>query len=322
MWAYIIRRLLLTIPTVLGVVLLTFVLFSLVAKDPARAYAGKQATEATLKSIRHEMGIDKPRFLNVPEAHERGVVYLFDSQFFDLLRFKFYKSMRYEQSVWQLIATKGPVSLAIQLPAFFISLALELVIALFAAAKRGTGADYSVTALAVVTMSVPVLSLYIGAQWLFGAKLAAFPIAGWVPGFYAIQFAALPILCTVFAQWGAGARLYRTVVLDEVSADYVRTASAKGVSKPEVYLTHVLRNVMIPVITNTVTTLPFLLFGALILERLFQIPGLGGLLVDAIFSSDRSPVMGITYVTAIAYCLAVLLSDILYTLADPRVSLK
>lgn len=320
MWAYIVRRLLLTIPTVLGILLLTFVLFGLVSKDPARAYAGKQASEATLKAIRHKMGLDKPKFFDLRGAREKGPWHLFDTQFFDLARFKFHDSMRYEQSVWNLLATKGPVSLAIQLPAFLISLGLELVIALYVAANRGRSIDFAITALAVLTMSVPTLSIYLVAQWFFGARLRIFPVAGWEPGFYAIQFAALPILVTIFASVGSGVRFYRTVVLDEVNAEYVRTARAKGVSKPEVYLTHVMRNVMIPVITTTVTQLPFLLFGALILEQLFQIPGLGGLLVQSIFNQDRSVVLAITYITSITYCIMLVISDILYTVADPRVS--
>src|SRR3954463_15975572 len=111
MWAYIVRRILLTVPTVLGIVLLTFVLFSLVSKDPARAYAGKQASPQTLAAIRAKMGLDKPRFINSEAAKQRGVAGYFDSQFFDLLFFKFPQSMRYEDSVWHLVAAKAPVSL-------------------------------------------------------------------------------------------------------------------------------------------------------------------------------------------------------------------
>src|SRR6266550_1027971 len=250
MWSYIARRILLTIPTVLGIVLLTFILFSLVSKDPARAYAGKQASETTLRAIEHKMGLDKPKHV----------------QFFDLLFFRFPQSMRYEDSVWHLLKTTAPVSLAIQIPAFLILLGLELA-----------------TALSV---------------------------------------AALPILCVVFSQLGWGARFYRTVVLDELNSDYVRTARAKGLPQREVMLTHVLRNVMIPVVTNTIAALPFLILGALVLEHLFQIPVMGELIVQSIFNQDRSVVMGIVYLTSIAYCIALLVNDILYAIVDPRISLK
>src|SRR5204863_5904730 len=136
-------------------------------------------------------------------------------------------------------------------------------------------------------MSLPVHSISLGAQWLFCADLRWFPVAGWEPGIYAVQFIALPVLVTILSQLGWAARFYRTVVLDEINSDYVRTARAKGVIGREVLLTHVLRNVMIPVVTQTVTALPLLLFGALILEQLFQIPGLGGLLVQSIFNGDH-----------------------------------
>ncbi len=425
MWAYIVRRILLTIPTVLGIVVLTFVLFGLVATDPARAYAGKNPSAATLRAIRARMGLDKPKWVNLgptvqsikvnskglrvetdvrhgleegglvsisgltpgyldgnykvtaidaptiffvappakfklpaatttptteattspsgigaapeddasellknpggrvrPVGLGKKIAAFFDSQFFDLLFFRFPKSMRFEESVWKLIAVKGPVSLTVQLPAFLITVALQLVVALYVAASRGKAIDYVVTVLTVVTLSVPAISVYLLLQWWLGARLEVFPLAGWKPGIYALQFAALPILATVMVTIGGGARFYRTVALDEINSDYIRTARAKGAPKRRVLLTHVLRNIMIPVITNTVTVLPFLVFGALILEQIFQIPGLGNLLVQAIFNQDRSIVMGVTYIISITYCVALLVNDILYTLVDPRVALK
>jgi peptide/nickel transport system permease protein len=322
MWIYIVRRILLTIPTVLGIVLLTFLLFSLVSKDPARAYAGKQASPQTLEAIRAKMGLNKPKFFNIAAVRQRGASAFFDSQFFDLLFFRFPQSMRYEDSVWHLLKTKGPVSLAIQIPAFLVLLGLELVIALYVANRRGQFADVLVTTISTLGMSIPALSIYLAAQWFFAAQLRIFPVAGWESGFYAIHFAALPILCVIFSQLGWGARFYRTVVLDELNLDYVRTARAKGLPQREVLLTHVLRNVMIPMVTNTIAALPFLLLGALVLEHLFQIPGMGELIYQAIFNQDRSVVMGIVYLTSIAYCLALLVSDILYAVVDPRISLK
>lgn len=322
MWAYIVRRILLTIPTILGIVFLTFVLFSLVAKDPARAYAGKQANETTLRALRAKMGLDKPKFLNVPAMRERGAAAVFDSQFFDLVFFRFHESMRYEESIWKLVAMKAPVSLMIQLPALFVSLGLEVLIAMYAAMRRGRAADHILTAITVFMMSFPAICVYILLQGFLGGRLRIFPVAGWESGFYAIRFAGLPMLCAVIVNLGAGARFYRTVVLDEINADYIRTARAKGVAGREVMLTHVLRNVMIPIITRTVADLPVLLFSSLILEQLFQIPGIGGLLVQSIFNQDRSVVMALTYLMSIAYCIGLLLSDILYAVADPRVSLK
>ena len=323
MWSYILRRILLTIPTVLGIVLLTFILFSLVSKNPARAYAGKQASAQTLAAIEHKMGLDKPPFFNWKKARaNRSFTAIFDSQFFDLLFFRFNQSMRYEESVWQLLINKAPVSLAIQIPAFLVLLGLELVIALYIANRRGQFSDLLVTTISILGMSIPALSIYLAAQWFFGAKLKIFPVAGWESGFYAIHFAALPILCIIFSQLGWGARFYRTVVLDELNLDYVRTARAKGVAQREVMLTHILRNVLIPVVTNSIAYLPFLVTGALVLEHQFQIPGMGELIVQSIANQDRSVVMGLVYLISIAYCLALLVSDILYAVVDPRISLK
>ncbi|HEX3356773.1 MAG TPA: ABC transporter permease [Tepidisphaeraceae bacterium] len=321
MLAYIIRRTLWTIPIVLGVVLLTFTLFTLVAKDPARMYAGRRATPEVLESIRHKMGLDKPIWINVQAAHESGFKGLFDSQFFDILFFRFAKSMRYDEGVGTLFWRKAPVSFAIQLPVFIIELGCQLVLALLVASYRGRWPDYVTTFVAVLGMSVPPLSIYLGAQWLLAAHWKIFPVAGWDVGFYAVQFAALPILVSVVGGIGGGTRFYRTVVLEEINADYVRTARSKGVASREVLFTHVLRNVMIPVLTNTVTALPLLLLGAVILERLFQIPGVGNLLVDSVFNNDRPVIMATTYMLSIAYCLALLLTDICYTLVDPRVTL-
>lgn len=307
MAAYLVRKLLLTIPTILGIVLITFLLFRVVARDPARAYAGKEKSEAQLQAIRHEMWLDKPVW----------------KQFLLTTVFQFPHSMRYKESVWTLIARKAPVSLAIQVPVFFIALGLQLVLALFTASRRGQVPDYLVTFFTVLGMSVPPLSIYIASQWLFGGYLRWFPVAGWSTGFfYAIHFAALPIVVSVMMDIGWGTRFYRTTVLEEISNDYVRTARAKGVQGREVLLTHVLRNVMIPVVTNTVVALPFLITGALLLERLFQIPGMGGMLVDAIHTQDEPVVMAIVYTTAVAYCLMLVMTDVLYAWVDPRVALK
>jgi peptide/nickel transport system permease protein len=341
MLAYIVRKLLLTIPIVLGIVFITFLLFGVVARDPARAQAGKFKSEQQLEAIRHLLGTDKPKWVDptgaaaawraegqtgtpAPLGHRLGAATarFFDTQFFDVLLFRFPLSTRYQESVWTLMARKGPVSLAVQLPIFIIELGIQLAIALYTASRRGKGVDYAITFLSVLGMSVPALSLYLGVQWMLGDWLHLFPVAGWNQGFfYALHFAALPIIASIIAGVGGGARFYRTVVLEEINTDYVRTARAKGVGGGEILVTHVFRNVLIPVVTNTIIVLPFLLTGALILESLFQIPGMGGLLVEAIHTQDRPVVMSFVYVTALAYCLMLVVTDVVYTMVDPRVRL-
>ena len=322
MWGYVARRVLWTIPILLGVMLITFSLFSLLATDPARQYAGKFATPEVLQAVRAKMGLDKPRWIDATALREGRVGDAFNSQFFDVMLFRFPESMRWEMPLWELIKRKAPASMTVQVPAFIVTIGLELAIALYVAFQRGKVPDRLVTFLCVLGMSVPALSIYIVAQWLFGQRLEWFPVAGWEKGIHAIRFAALPIVLMIVLNLGAGVRFYRTVMLEEVNADYVRTARAKGVSQRDIMFTHVLRNAMIPIITNTVTALPSLVLGALLLERIFQIPGLGNLMVEAIGNNDRSVVMAMTYVLSIIYCVLLLVSDLCYALADPRVRLR
>jgi peptide/nickel transport system permease protein len=297
----------LSIPILLGIVAITFLLFVIGAPDPALVYAGKHKSAAQLQAIRHELGTDVPKW----------------RQFVNILTFRFAKSSRYQESVWQLFVRKAPVSLAIQAPAFFIELGLQLAIALLVASKRATLLDYGVTFLAVIGLSAPAISFYLTVQWIFGGWLQWFPVAGWSSGFfYALHFAALPILATVFVNLGGGVRFYRTVVLEEINSDYVRTARSKGVNQREILFTHVLGNVMIPVLTNTVAALPLLFVGSLILEPLFQIPGFGNLLVVGIHTQDQPVVMFITYITSLIYLVMLIVTDILYTVVDPRVTLR
>jgi peptide/nickel transport system permease protein len=307
MWAYVVRKVLLSIPILIGIVALTFLLSCVIAPDPAVVYAGKFKSAEQLQAIRHQLGTDVPKW----------------REFVNILTFQFAHSFRYQESVWGLLARKAPVSLAIQVPAFFIELGLQLALALLIASRRGTLLDYGLTVTAVLGMSVPIISLYLAAQWVFGGWLKWFPVAGWSQGFfYALHFAALPIIVSIIGGVGGGVRFYRTIVLEEINADYVRTARAKGVAGREVLFTHVFGNVLIPVLTNTVVVLPLLFTGSLILEQLFQIPGFGALLVDSIHAQDQPVVMFIVYVTSLIYLVMLIVTDILYTLVDPRVTLK
>ena len=325
MLTYLIRKFLLTISIVFGVMLLTFMLFNVAAKDPVRAFGGKHMKEADRIRLTHELGLDKPRFaLNFSEYHETHKLQsLLDTQFFNILSFHFPKSQRQQETVWTLFARKAPISFAVQAPAFVIGLGLQMVIAMLVAARRNSVFDYGMTLFAVLMMSVPSLSIYLGAQWFFGVHLKWFPIAGWAPGIIlAIHFAALPILVSVFGGIGGGVRFYRTVALEEINADYIRTARSKGVGEADVLLVHVFRNLLIPVVTNTIVALPGLLTGALVLERMFQIPGFGGLTADAIASQDSPVVMAVVYVSSITFAITLFLTDICYTLVDPRVTLR
>ena len=293
-----------------------------VSKEQTYVAPSATAAEALAKKDR----VSPETITSIGNIHNRNILQRlgsgFDSQFFDVLLFRFPNSMRYDEPLWDIVKRKAPASMAIQIPAFIIVLGIQLSLALFTAVKRGRWQDYTITVTAVLLMSVPGLSVYLFAQWALGKELALFPVAGWEDGLLMLKFAALPIFISVLLGIGGGTRFYRTVVLDEIYSDYVRTARAKGVPQREVLFTHVLKNVMIPVITNTVTALPGLITGALLLESIFQIPGLGNLMVEALNNNDRPVIMAMTYVLSIVYCVLILVSDILYTVVNPQVSLK
>ena len=322
MWAYILRRILWTVPILFGIVLITFVLFTFVAPDPARLRVGKDATPEKLRAERKKMGLDKPIWFNFPALRTGSKQDFFDTQFFDVVTLRLPDSDHYKKPVWELIGAKGPVSLAVQGPVFFISIGLQLILSLLCAQWRNRWPDRVITLVAVLGMCIPYLSIIVLLQWLLGFKLGLFPVAGWSPWPQMLYFVTLPVIVGVVADLGNGTRFYRTVMLEEVYNDYVRTARAKGVRQSQVLLTHVLRNALIPVITNTVTHLPYLILGSLLLERLFQIPGLGYIMVEAIFNQDRPVVLGLTFFFSVTYCLLLLVTDILYTLVDPRVKLE
>ncbi len=321
MWAYIVRRIFWTIPIVFGILLITFLLFRVVTPDPAYTQLGKHKTQAQLIKLREEMGLNKPRWFNVDALKKGDVRGGFNSQFFDILLWRFPDSQHYHESLGTIFARKAPASAAIMFPIFFIELGIQLVLAIVCAFNRGRWPDTLITFLAIFGLCIPGLSLIILAQAFFGFMTGLFPVAGWDTGIRVWHFAALPILVGVISGLGGAVRFYRTVFVEEVYTDYVRTARAKGVSNREILFTHVLKNAMIPVITQTITSLPFLILGSLLLERMFQVPGLGNLLVEALGNSDQPILIGMTYGISVVYCLMLLVNDICYTLVDPRVRL-
>ncbi len=243
---------------------------------------------------------------------------IWDAQFFRIARFSFADSMQYEESIWSLIARKAPITLSITLPMFFIGLAAELSLALFAASRRGRPTDTMITVLAVFAMSVPFLSAIVFGQWI-AAETGLFPVSGWEPGLTGIKYLAFPVLIGIIAGLGSAVRFYRAVLLEEMHRDYIRTARAKGVGEGNVLFIHVLRNAGIPIITRLSVIIPFLITGSLLIERLFEIPGLGDLMLSGITARDFWIVMPLTYLLAVVYSLAVLATDIAYAVIDPRV---
>jgi len=250
MSAYIIRRLLHAIPIIFGVMLITFLLFNVVGGDPTVEMAGKLANAEQLAQIRHEYGFDRPLIVNIEAMKTHGVSALFDSQLFRHLKqcatFDFGKSFRERRAISEIILNGAGPSLSLTIPMFVISLMTSIAIALFVASVRGSWLDRTLVVLCVVGMSVPYLSYIMFGQWFFAYKLGWFPILGYPshPGASLLDYArdlSLPVLIGVASGLGGSVRFYRTVMLDEIHSDYVRTARAKGASMPRVLFKHVLK---------------------------------------------------------------------------------
>jgi len=323
---YILRRLLYILPILFGVMVITFLLFRVVGGDISTEIAGKNALPETIAEIKHEYGWDKPLFVNVAEYKDRGVPGLFNSQFFDHLwnsaTLDFGKSIRYKRSISDIVLEGAVPSLSITMPMFFIGLIASLSISLIVAYVRGTWLDRTLVIVCVLGMSMPYLSYILFAQYFFAYKLSWFPVFGYEEGWRKISYVALPILIGVISGLGASVRFYRTVILDEIHADYVRTARAKGASTTRVLFKHVLKNAMIPVLTQVVLAIPFLFLGSLLLERFFGIPGLGYLTVEAINARDYPIINAMTFIGALLYLLGLIATDLCYALVDPRVELR
>ena len=318
MAAYIFRRLISVVPISLGVLFVTFLLFRVIGGNPAYRIAGKNATPEKIAQITHDRGYDQPYFLNFKDFPQK----LFQAQFprlvRSILRGDFGESITNKMRVSELLRAGLLPSLCVTTPLFLLDLCLAVGVALLAAYYRGTWIDRSLVVGAVMAMSVSEIVYIMIAQYWLASEWRLFPV--W--GFEGPQYVVLPVLIGVVAGVGGGVRFYRTVMLDEIYQDYVRTARAKGVSPPRVLFHHVLRNALIPILTNVIVALPFLYTGALLLESFFGIPGLGRLLVTSISNGDEDIIFAETFIGAVLFVLANTATDIAYTWADPRIRLK
>jgi len=312
MTTYIIRRFFYMIPIIFGVLLLTFILFTVVGGDISLEIAGKNATPETIEEIRQEYGLNKPLFFSL------------DSQFIDhfksALMFDFGRARDREPVIDKIKRGMWP-SLALTVPMFFGVLLISVSLSLVVAFVRGSAWDVFAVIVCVIGMSVPYLSFIIFGQYFLAYKLGFFPVF-FSPDLSMPQYVILPILIGIITGLGGNVRFYRTVMLDEMRSDYVRTAFAKGVSTRGVLFKHVLKNAMIPIITRVVLAIPFLFLGSLLLERFFGIPGLGYLMIEAIGSRDYFVINAMTFISAILFVIFNLLTDICYALVDPRISLE
>ena len=325
MFAYIVRRALYALPILLGVNLLTFALFFVVntPDDMARMQLGaKRVTPDAIERWKVERGYDKPRFIN---DSAKGLGRFTETIFFDksLRMFAFeFGSADDGRDIAEEIRTRMVPSLAIALPTFMLGLYVTVSFALLLVFFRQTVLDFSGVVLCVAMMSVSSLFYIIGGQWLIAKVWQLVPISGYAASLEGARFLVLPVIISVVAGIGANTRWYRTIFLEEISRDYVRTARAKGLSELGVLFRHVLKNAMIPVLTGVVVVIPLLFMGSLLVESFFGIPGLGSYTIDAINAQDFSVVGAMFFIGSLLYIAGLLLTDISYTLVDPRVRLE
>ncbi len=321
MGAYVVRRLIQAVFTVMGVMVLTFLLFNLVAGDIASQYVSRKQGEQAKMDWKKKYGLDKPAIVNREAGVRVWTGEFYDTQFWkhmsDCVTFRGY-SYRYEQTrLIDIIKARAKYSLALTVPAMALGWLFALVISSIVAYYRGTWIDRVGVFVTVLGMCVPYLAYMILGQWLM---FKVSPKHAW--GLIDPINIYVPVTIAVVASIGGSVRFYRTIFLDEMNRDYVRTARAKGVPLPSVLFKHVLRNCMLPVLTSLVMSIPFLIMGSLLLESFFGINGLGDLLISSINDRDVPIITGLTFLTAVIYVIAMLITDVLYAVFDPRIRLK
>jgi peptide/nickel transport system permease protein len=326
MFAYIVRRLLYAIPILVGVNLLTFLLFFIVntPDDMARMQLGaKRVTPEAIEKWKAERGYDLPLLWNSNEASpfKKASKTIFAQKSVKLFVFDFGYSEDKRDIAGEIQERMWP-SLALAVPVFLVGLAVCISFALLMAFFRATYLDFWGVVLCVAMMSVSTLFYIIGGQYLVSKTLHLVPISGYAGGIDAIRFLILPVLIGVIAGIGSSSRWYRTLFLEEMGRDYVRTARAKGLAESAVLFRHVLKNAMIPILTGAVVVIPLLFLGSLLSESFFGIPGLGSYTIDAIQAQDFAVVRSMVFLGSVFYIAGLILTDISYTLVDPRIRLE
>ena len=325
MFAYIVRRIAYAIPILIGINLLTFALFFVVNSpdDMARMHLGmKRVTPDAIEKWKAEHGYDRPVLYNQAAS---GIDRVTDTIFFEksvrLFAFDFGHaddgrdiSHDIKQRMWP--------SLAIAIPVLLIGLLVNITFAMLMAFFRGTYLDVSGVVLCVMLMSISALFYIIGGQFLLGKLFRLVPISGYASGIDAVRFLVLPVVIGAVSGIGSGSRWYRTFFLEESGKDFIRTARAKGLGESRVMFVHILRNALVPIVTGIVVVLPLLFMGSLLLESFFAVPGLGSYTIDAISMQDFAIVRAMVFLGSVLYIIGLILTDITYTIVDPRVRLS
>ena len=326
MIAFLVRRILYAIPILIGVNVLTFLLFFIVNSpdDMARMQLGqKRVSDEAVVKWKQERGYDKPSFFDTQAS---GIRKITDTIFFEksvpLFWFDFGRAEADGRDIAHEIRSRMWPSLAIALPVFIVGMLSYITFALLMAFFRATYIDIAGILLCIFAMSVSGLFYIIGGQYVISKLWNLVPISGYVGGLNAWKFLVLPVVIGIVGGVGASARWYRTIFIEEINRDYVRTARAKGLSEWRVLFRHVLHNALIPILTGAVVAIPLLFLGSLITESFFSIPGLGSYTIDAISQQDFSVVRAMVFLGSVLYIIGLILTDISYTVADPRIRLQ
>jgi len=306
---YILRRVIYILPLIVGVTIVNYILFNTVGGDPVLGYLGPQASQDQIEELRHEMGLDRPWYFQIL------------GDFKGYLTLNFGRSWETRERISEMIFRGMWPSLSLAVPAFVLTFILAICVSMLAAFYHNTWVDRLLVLLSVVGMNVPVLAFIIAGQFVLAYQLRVFPISGYDFGLSSIPYVTLPVLIWVSVALGGDVRFYRTVLLNEMRQEYVTTAYAKGLGKIVVMFRHILKNALIPILTQLVVEIPFLFMGSLLLENFFGIPGLGNMGINAINAGDRPVLKAIVFIGAILFILANLFSDLLYAIVDPRVKL-
>ncbi|KTD72938.1 ABC transporter permease [Legionella tucsonensis] len=322
---YLLRRVIYSIPILFGINLITFILFFMVntPDDIARMHLGqKHVAQQVIDDWKESHGYNLPLFYNEQKTGIQKIqATLFFQKSMKLFTFDFGASDSGRDISEDITYRMGP-SLSIALPVLLLDVITNIIVAMAMAFFRGTYLDFTGVVICIILMSISSLFYIIGGQYLFGKLLRLVPISGYDGGFEALKFVILPITVAVLSGLGAGSRWYRTLFLEEMHKDYVKTARAKGLSEQRVMFKHVLKNAMLPILTGVVVIIPSLFMGSLILESFFGVPGLGSYTIDAIQQQDFAIVRAMVFLGSILYIVGLVLTDISYMLVDPRVRLS
>ncbi len=310
MLAYIFRRTIYMLPILFGITVITFVLFNMMSGDVAVRFAGRHATPEQVANIKAELGLDR----SLPMQYLNYVR--------QIATFDYGRSWSTKQEVSTMISEGVGPTLSLTVLPFTASIIFCIGLALYAAYFRGTIFDKGIVVTCLGLMSISSLVYILALQYFFAYYLGSFPISGWDPSWSGRwAYLVLPWIILFVLTLGPNILVYRSVILDEAFQDYVRTARAKGLTTSAVFAKHILKNAMIPIITIIVIDMPFLITGSVLIENFFGIPGLGGMVVKSLWESDFPTLKALTVVTSIAYMFFNLLSDVLYSVVDPRIKL-